>query len=74
MDYAYFPFIGFTLQVVGKILIAYTAIMVHHRVWQEHRIDNKVFSEMQKEKALAFVGILFIIVGYFLEAPSKLPS
>ena len=69
----YFPFIGFTLQVAGKILIAYTAIMVHHRFSEEHRVDERVFDEMKKEKSLAFVGIFLILAGYFLEVPSKLP-
>jgi hypothetical protein len=66
-------FLGFTIDVIGKILIAYTAVMVHHRVWQEHKIDKKVFSEMKKEKVLAFIGIFLIIAGYFLQLPGKLP-
>lgn len=67
-------FLGFTLDVIGKILVAYTAVMVHHRVWQEHKIDNKVFKSMKSEKILAFIGILFIIAGYFLQLPTKLPN
>lgn len=67
-------FIGFTIDVIGKVLIAYTAVMVHHRVWQEHKIDKRVFSEMKKEKIIAFIGIFMIIAGYFLQLPTKLPT
>ncbi|MFC1653504.1 hypothetical protein ACFL1M_01505 [Patescibacteria group bacterium] len=73
MNQEYYAFIGYTLDVIGKILIAYTAVMVHHRVWQEHKIDNRVFDEMKKEKLVAFIGIFFILLGYFLQLPSKLP-
>lgn len=60
-------FLGKTLDVLGKILIAYTAIMVHHRFRKEHKIDEFVFSEMRKEQVLGVVGIVLIIVGYLLE-------
>lgn len=57
--------IGYTLDLFGKLLIAFTAIMVHHRVQQEHKIDKQVFDEMKKEKVLAMIGILLMIIGYF---------
>lgn len=65
-------FIGFTLDVIGKIMIAFTAIMVHHRVWKEHRIDKRVFLEMKREQIIGIIGILFIIIGYVLQASEKL--
>jgi len=61
-----------TLDVVGKIMIAYTAIRVHHRFWKEHKVDEKVFSEMQRERLIGIFGIALIIIGYFLELFSKL--
>ena len=64
-------FIGFTLDVIGKILIAFTAIMVHHRMLNEHRIDKAVFRSMKREQRVAVVGVLFIIIGYVLQAPAK---
>ena len=64
--------IGFTLDVVGKIMVAFTAIMVHHRVWKEHRISKRVFVEMKREQIIGIAGILFIIIGYLLQAPGKL--
>ena len=64
-------FIGFTLGTVGKLLIAYTAIMVHYRVRKEHRIDEKVFRVMRLEHLLGIAGILCIVAGYLLEIPGR---
>jgi len=60
-------FIGLTLDVIGKILVAYTALRVHHRFWREHKIDEKVFSAMHKEQVVGMIGIIFIITGYILQ-------
>ncbi|MDP4000790.1 MAG: hypothetical protein Q8P83_00940 [bacterium] len=65
-------FIGFTIDTLGKILVAYTAIRVHHRVWKEHRIDGKVFKEMKNEQMLGIIGILMIVCGYILQVPHKI--
>jgi len=65
-------FIGFTLDVFGKILVAYTAIMVHYRFWKEHKIDEKVFRTMKQERMIGIFGVILIIIGYFLQIPSKL--
>ncbi|HEA84523.1 MAG TPA: hypothetical protein ENI04_00890 [Candidatus Wildermuthbacteria bacterium] len=64
--------IGFTFDVLGKIMIAFTAIMVHYRFAKEHKIDEKVFSEMKREKIIGILGIVFIIIGYLLQLPGKL--
>lgn len=61
------PFAGATMDVAGKLLIAYTAIRVHHRVQQEHRIDKKVFKAMKQEQRLAVMGALLILAGYTFE-------
>lgn len=63
--------LGFTLDVVGKLIIAYTAIAVHHRFRKEHRIDEKVFKTMRREQVMGVLGIVLIISGYFLQLPSK---
>ena len=41
-------FIGFTLDVIGKIMVAYTAVQVHYRFWKEHKIDERVFQIMKR--------------------------
>jgi len=65
-------FIGFTLDVLGKVMVAFTAIMVHYRFRKEHKIDEKVFRSMRREQLLGIVGIFFIILGFLLQVPFKL--
>jgi flagellar biosynthesis component FlhA len=67
----YVEFIGFTLDVIGKLLIAYTAIRVHFRVWKEHKIDEYIFKEMKHERVYGIIGIILIILGYILQIPGK---
>ena len=64
-------FIGFMLDFVGNILIAYTVIMVHYRFWKEHKVDEIVFTTMKRERAIALLGIVLTVAGYFLQIPSK---
>lgn len=64
--------IGETLDVVGKIMIAFTVLMVHHRFRKEHKVDERVFKAMRREQIIGLVGIVFIIIGYFLRLPSFL--
>ncbi|PJE51100.1 MAG: hypothetical protein COV29_02400 [Candidatus Yanofskybacteria bacterium CG10_big_fil_rev_8_21_14_0_10_36_16] len=61
--------IGETLDVVGKIMIAYTAIMVHYRFRQEHQVDDAVFKIMRREHAIGIWGITMIVVGYIMRLP-----
>lgn len=61
-------FIGFWMGVVGKVLVAYMAIRVHHRVRMEHKVDRHVFRTMRREHVLGVFGIAFIIIGGILEA------
>jgi hypothetical protein len=66
-------FIGFTLDVIGKLMVAFTAIRVHHRVRMEHKIDRKVFTEMKNEQFSGALGMTLIAIGFLLQVPSKLP-
>ena len=63
--------LGFTLDVIGKIIVAYTALAVHHRFRHEHKVDNAVFNAMKKEHNYALLGIALIILGYLLQLPHK---
>ena len=65
-------FIGFTLETIGKILVAYTALRVHHRVWKEHSINKGVFRAMRREQIVGIIGIAFIVVGYVIQIPFKI--
>ncbi|MFC1640855.1 hypothetical protein ACFL2D_02265 [Patescibacteria group bacterium] len=66
-------YVGFTIDIAGKILIGYTAIMVHHRFYKEHRVDAKVFKTMKKEQTYGIIGLVFIIMGYIMQFPAKWP-
>ena len=72
MDYLNANFIGFTLDIIGKILVAYTAIAVHTRFWREHKVDEAVFKAMKNERWLAVIGIVLMIIGYVLQVPGKI--
>ena len=65
-------FIGFTLDVVGKVMVAFTAVMVHRRFRKEHKIDEKVFRAMRREQLLGITGISLIILGFLLQVPFKI--
>ncbi|MBI2136763.1 hypothetical protein HYU06_06855 [Candidatus Woesearchaeota archaeon] len=56
--------VGATFDVVGKILIAITVLLVHRHVIKGHKIDKSVLKEMKREQVLGTLGIIFIISGY----------
>lgn len=64
--------IGFVLEFIGKLLVSFTAVSVHHRFWKEHKVDEKVFNEMHKEQNLGLVGIAFMTIGFVMEMFHKL--
>ena len=64
--------LGHTFDLIGKVLISYTAIAVHYRFRKEHRIDENVFRSMRNEQVIGVIGIVLIMIGYFLEIPAKL--
>lgn len=64
--------LGFILDVIGKVLVAYTAIAVHRRVWKEHKIDEAVFGTMKWEQIIGIAGIILIVIGFLLQIPSKI--
>jgi len=59
-------FIGETLDIIGKILVAITAIAVHDSVIKERRIDEQVNRTIRKEHVYGFLGIVFMVAGYIL--------
>ena len=64
--------IGFAADVIGKLIIAYTAIAVHHRFLKEHKVDAAVFKTMRKEQIIGVIGVLLIVAGFFLQLPAKI--
>lgn len=58
---------GITLGVIGKVLLGVSVILVHGKVAHEHRIDGAVIREMRRERNIAVLSIILIIIGYALE-------
>lgn len=65
-------FLGFVLDAIGTVMIAYTAIAVHRRFWKEHKIDEEVFRTMQLEQIIGMAGIILILIGSAMQIPGKL--
>lgn len=64
--------VGFTLDVLGKVLLGVTVLLAHRRIVKEHRIDQEVLTEMKREQLLGLLGIVLIIVGFLLQLPGKI--
>jgi hypothetical protein len=64
--------ISATLTSLGEIVIAYTVVSVHHRMMEEHQIDDKVFKVMRKEQKIALVGVTLILAGYICHVANEL--
>lgn len=60
-------FWGLTFGIIGKVILAFTVISVHRKIVKEHKIDGKVLHEMIRERNLAFLGLVFMVIGYILE-------
>ncbi|QQS44460.1 hypothetical protein IPM65_02590 [Candidatus Roizmanbacteria bacterium] len=68
-----FPF-GFIIQTLGEMMVGFTAIMVHHRVWKEHKIDEKVFLEMKRERQIGIIGLALIVIGFTIELLARMAA
>ena len=60
-------FWGLTLSVAGKILLGVAVILVHNKVIHAHKIDRSVLREMRRERNVALLGVVLILVGYLME-------
>jgi hypothetical protein len=61
---------AFTSSYVGKLLIAIVAILTHHKVAKEGKIDKRVKKSFRREMTIGILGILFLTVGYILHLVS----
>lgn len=61
-----------TLDILGKVMVAYTALAVHGRVRKEQKIDTFVFHAMKWEKIIGVAGIILMIIGYLIHLSIKL--
>jgi len=72
MELAHIGFIGRVIGALGAILVARTALRVHHRVWQEHQIDEKVSNEMHREQRYGLIGISGMMIGLVMDVSTFL--
>lgn len=56
--------LAFTLDILGKIMVAYTVLSVHGHVAREQKIDKMVFRAMKQERIIGLVGIILMLLGY----------
>lgn len=61
-----FLFWSITIDYVAKLLIGITALLVHHKVEKEGKIDTRVIKEMKLEQLLGSLAIILIIASYVL--------
>jgi len=62
---------GFILSTLGELCIGYSVLRVHNQVSKDRRIGSNVLGEMKKERKLAFLGIILIILGFILQSFSR---
>lgn len=58
--------IAYTLDILGKVMIAYTVLAVHSRIRKEQKIDREVFLKMRQEKYIVIGGVVLMVAGYIL--------
>ena len=59
--------IGSTFEVLGSVFVAFAALRVHHRVLNEHSIDEQVFRVMKREQVVGITGVILIVLGYSID-------
>jgi hypothetical protein len=65
-------FLATIFEFLGGLMIAITALLVHHSVWKEKGIDSKVIKEIGHERVFAILGIIFMFVGFSLRTSIEL--
>ena len=58
--------LALTVQTIGEVCVGLAVLIVHHRVLNEHRIDNAVMRSLKTEQVLGITGIVLIVVGFTL--------
>jgi len=67
MEIISLKFLALTFDVSGKLLLGVMALMVHNRIIKEKRIDKKILREMKREKRVAYLAVILILVAYIIE-------
>lgn len=59
-------FIGYTFDVIGKLLIAGVTLRLHVKHFQKHHVNKE---DVKLDAWLSTLGIILIAVGYVLHSP-----
>lgn len=62
-------FIGFTLDVLGKLLIAWVTLRLHVKHFKTHHVNKK---DIKIDAWMSSIGIAMIAVGYFMRVPFEM--
>jgi uncharacterized membrane protein YidH (DUF202 family) len=60
-------FWGLTIGTIGKVLLAIGVLIAHSGIMKEHKIDTEVLRGFKLEHTLTILGIIMIVLGYFME-------
>lgn len=60
-------FWALTIGVIGKVLLAFGVLLAHSKLAHEHKIDMKVLKAFRLEHTITIIGIILIVLGYFME-------
>jgi hypothetical protein len=60
-------FWGLTIGALGKVLLGVGVMIAHTSLVKEKRIDMAVLKGYRIEHALTVIGLVMIVVGYFME-------
>lgn len=63
-------YIGFTLDVIGKLLIAFVTVRIHVKHFKSHHVESK---DVRVDIYASYIGIAFMVIGYILRLPTELP-
>lgn len=59
-------FWALTLDLLGKLLILFMALLVHHRVEKEGKIDRHIIKKMKLEAIIGIMAGILFIASYVL--------
>ena len=59
-------FIGFTLDVLGKLLIAWVTLRIHVKHFKMHQVKK---DDIRLDVIMSTVGIIMIVAGYLFRLP-----
>lgn len=60
-------FWGLTIGIIGKVMLGIGVLMAHGKLAEELTIDYAVLRTFRLEKIITVIGLLCMVVGYFIE-------